>query len=491
MLSQPAVYYAAAVVLVLIRCVPSVWFEQFDFNSDQAVVGLMAKHLVERRNFPLFFYGQNYMLGVQAWIAAPFFVIGGPTVAMLRAPLLLINVSVVFWLMIRLVRKGIHPALALVATLPLIAPGPLASTLLMQTLGASIEPFLWILLLWAVRRHPSAFGTLFAAGYLHREFVLFALPALLVVWWVERGSLDREAVTYALKAATAFAVIWIGVDQIARHVNTLGPPGGEYAPGSLVAQSEMVVMRLAWDRHAYLERLIALFRGTLPDLFALRSEPSWLIGVNSQRTLGSALGGVAFLTGNVLAATAVLRTRTAGTVRSDRFPLYLGLIAAQTVLAYALNGGLNPATPGVARYVLFALLMPIAVLCGFVERRPSLAMATAVGVLVTIWAGQNVRDSVGLVAEYVTTPPPNERRALVDYLTSHRIRYGRADYWDAYLVDFLSRERVILAPVAVMRISSYDARVAQNSANAVTVSSQPCVTGERVASWCVEDPLHR
>jgi hypothetical protein len=95
------------------------------------------------------------------------------------------------------------------------------------------------------------------------------------------------------------------------------------------------------------------------------------------------------------------------------------------------------------------------------------------------------------VAEYVTTPPPNERRALVDYLTSHRIRYGRADYWDAYLVDFLSRERVILAPTAVMRISSYDARVARNAANAVAVWKQPCATGDRVASWCVEDPLHR
>ena len=63
---------AAAVVLVILRSVVPLWYEQFDFDADQAIVGLMAKHLSELRHFPLFFYGQNYMLGVQAWIAVPF-----------------------------------------------------------------------------------------------------------------------------------------------------------------------------------------------------------------------------------------------------------------------------------------------------------------------------------------------------------------------------------------------------------------------------------
>src|SRR5215467_8029876 len=75
-------WYVAALLIVLIRCAPSLWFEQFDFDSDQAIVGLMAKHLAEGRTFPLFFYGQNYMLGVEAWIAAPFVWAGGATVAM-------------------------------------------------------------------------------------------------------------------------------------------------------------------------------------------------------------------------------------------------------------------------------------------------------------------------------------------------------------------------------------------------------------------------
>ena len=52
-----------------------------DFNSDQAIVGLMAKHLSEFRTFPLFYYGQNYMLGVQSWIVAPFFWMARPSIA--------------------------------------------------------------------------------------------------------------------------------------------------------------------------------------------------------------------------------------------------------------------------------------------------------------------------------------------------------------------------------------------------------------------------
>jgi len=47
------------------------------FDADQAVFGLMAKHLAELRAFPLFMYGQSYILGVDAWMAAPLFALFG------------------------------------------------------------------------------------------------------------------------------------------------------------------------------------------------------------------------------------------------------------------------------------------------------------------------------------------------------------------------------------------------------------------------------
>ena len=135
-------WFIAALLLVLLRCVPFIVFEQIHFDSDQAVVGLMAKHLVEGRTFPIFFYGQAYMLGVQAWLAAPLFAIGGPTIAMLRLPLLIVNVIVAVWLMARLVSRGVGAGMAFLATLPFLAPSTLVSQLLMEALGASVEPFL-------------------------------------------------------------------------------------------------------------------------------------------------------------------------------------------------------------------------------------------------------------------------------------------------------------------------------------------------------------
>src|SRR6266699_5135203 len=79
-------------LLVVVRAAVFVFKGYVDFNSDQAIVGLMAKHLSEFRTFPLFFYGQNYMLGVQSWIAAPFFWLARPSIAVLKTPLLLLNV---------------------------------------------------------------------------------------------------------------------------------------------------------------------------------------------------------------------------------------------------------------------------------------------------------------------------------------------------------------------------------------------------------------
>ena len=92
----------AAGVLIAAVLVRSWFFLRFDesyFDSDQAIVGLMAKHLVEGRAFPLFFYGQEYMLAVESWLMAPIFVVLGPSVFALRLTLVLIQRGA--WLAIR------------------------------------------------------------------------------------------------------------------------------------------------------------------------------------------------------------------------------------------------------------------------------------------------------------------------------------------------------------------------------------------------------
>jgi len=409
---------------------------------------------------------------------------------MLRLPLLIVNVVVAIWLMARLVTRGVGPGMAFVAALPFIAPSALASQLLMEALGASVEPFLYVLVLWSLRRQPIAFGAMFAFAYLHREFVLFVLPALAVVWLIDSEG-ERPAAAAIAQAIAGFAVVWLVVAVVTSRFNTLGPAGGDVANGSLVAQTQMVGMRLAWDGHAYWARLTALFQKTLPDLFGLRAMPASLVGINSMTIVGSAVSRIALLSALVVAALGVARARSKAATPNDSLHLYLAVIAIETALAYALNGGIDPNGPGVPRYTLFVLLLPIAFAGACVERRAPRAITGLMAAGLVVWAAVNVSDTIRLVREYLTTPPANTHRVLTDYLVSHRIRYGRADYWDAYIVDFLSGERVILAPTAVTRISAYDARVARNAANAVDVVQQPCVDGAHVARWCIDDPLRR
>src|SRR5262245_38540843 len=98
----------------------------------------MAKHLSEFRGFPLLFYGQHYMLGVQAWLAVPFFWLGGPTMTMLRIPIEIWNFAIVIAFMVVLARLGIRPALAFVAILPFVATTAATSKEMMSVLGASV-----------------------------------------------------------------------------------------------------------------------------------------------------------------------------------------------------------------------------------------------------------------------------------------------------------------------------------------------------------------
>jgi hypothetical protein len=103
-----------------------------------------------------------------------------------------------------------------------------------------------------------------------------------------------------------------------------------------------------------------------------------------------------------------------------------------------------------------------------------------------LWAGVNLFDHIRLIRATVANPPLNEHRFLADYLVEQRIRYARAMYWDAYVVVFLSRERVIVTAWDVMRIQDYQRQVDDHSAEAWTLERVPCEGGTRVASWCVK-----
>ncbi len=54
-------------------------------NSDEATMGLMARHIIAGLRAPVFFYGQHYMGATEAYLAVPFFAVFDSSTVALRA----------------------------------------------------------------------------------------------------------------------------------------------------------------------------------------------------------------------------------------------------------------------------------------------------------------------------------------------------------------------------------------------------------------------
>ncbi len=475
-----ALAIAIATGLVVLRAAVPLVLER-SLDSDQAIVGLMAKHLSEFTAFPLFFYGQHYMLGVQAWIAAPFYWLGGPTPVMLRLPLLLINIGVVVGLILTFRRLGLRPALGLVATLPLITTTPIMSDALMRPLGAAIEPFAWVLVLWGLRRRPIAFGIVLCIACLHREFAVFAAPAAALALWREGTLWTKRQLA---GAAVGFAATWGLIDLLKRSINLYGPSGGDFAADSLLKQSEQISQWLTVD--AYASRVGELITVGFPDMFGAHAHRlDTYHGVISQLTAGSLVAGLALGAALLIAVMGIVSgSRRAESRPRDAFTLYLGIVGVLSIAAYGLNGGIQPGALTVIRYALMVLFLPVAVLSAFFLRESRAPLRAAVVALTCVWAGLTAVDAGRIVHEYRTAPPANPHREMADYLVREGVRYGRAQYWDAYIITFLSQERVIVASMGKVRISRYRAEVEAHAGEAVDLERQPC-EGPKVSVWCV------
>ena len=59
-------------------------------NSDEGTMGLMALHIAYHGALPIFFYGQNYMGALEAYLGAFFFLIFGPSLFALRLGMILL-----------------------------------------------------------------------------------------------------------------------------------------------------------------------------------------------------------------------------------------------------------------------------------------------------------------------------------------------------------------------------------------------------------------
>lgn len=84
-------------------------------------MGLMAMHILSRRERPVFFYRQHYMGAFEAYCAAPLFRMFGASVTMLRLPL--VCMYALFLLSTYLLRRLLYTRRLALVTLGLLCLG--------------------------------------------------------------------------------------------------------------------------------------------------------------------------------------------------------------------------------------------------------------------------------------------------------------------------------------------------------------------------------
>ncbi|HMB70531.1 MAG TPA: hypothetical protein VKU85_14545, partial [bacterium] len=88
---RPVLFLLAGLALVALSRLPQLLSPWLGLDGDEAVVALMAQHIRDGKELPLFFWGQNYGLTLpEAATIAAFFAIFGPSVIALKIAILVI-----------------------------------------------------------------------------------------------------------------------------------------------------------------------------------------------------------------------------------------------------------------------------------------------------------------------------------------------------------------------------------------------------------------
>lgn len=464
MLRRPVLFLCLflASLLVVARTAPFM-APGVRFDADQAVVGLMAKHISEGRAFPVFFYGQSYLLAIEAYLAAPVMWLLGPTEVALKLPLLVMNVATVLLLVWRAHRDlGLAPWLALAGALPLALPAFTPGSRLMDAMGGNVEPLLYTLVLWTLRARPWAFGVALGVFVAHREFTLLAAAAIGVLdLWHRRRSL------VPLVRHWAVAVTCLVAAQAA--VSLVRPHGDMYGPGS--APREAFLNLSARDA-------IAAQRCLTPSTWPARARelasdhlplmaggvPGPMLDVTVSSGMGHGNPGLApwmlALTMAALICGALATRRASAVPRAEApgipgpaLPGYLVAVGVLSTLVYGFVA-CSQLTQATLRYDLLLLFLPSgAVLAGL--RWPVPAARAGLVTATLLWAGLNLSDYLALAGEIRRGRWPDRRGEAMRALEARGVDTLWGDYRLAYVLSFRSQERLKVAALTVHRVDEY------------------------------------
>ncbi len=419
--------------------------EQFPLHGDEAVVLLMARHILQGER-PVYFYGQAYMGSLDAYLIALGFALLGEATWVARLVQSLLYAAVLVGTAVWGQRHW--GARAAFLTGLLLAFPPLTVTLYTtSTRGGYNEALLLgtLGLLWATRQAPRgrspwrAFldgawgGALLGLGWWVMTMSwLYLLPAAGLAWWRRARGHGRAAwwaLGLGLAGLVAAAPWWLYGFRHGWAVYWDAYTGG-WTPHPEMPYWRAVVWHLG---------SLVLFG--IPAAWGLR--PPW-----SARLLAAWLAPwVVVAYGLAWTAWWRLERRTA----PGRLVL---AIAGANVAAFVLTRyGADPS----GRYFLPLAHMSAVVLgCSLarlMRARGAMARwAPGVMLVVLLYSLVGTWEEARAPGPFQTTFQPYVRvaeedvRALSRFLLDHGERYGFAHYWLAYPLTFVSREQLIFIP---------------------------------------------
>lgn len=447
-------------------------------NSDEATSGLVALHIAQGREFPLFFYGQYYMGALESYLAAPLFLLAGPSTLALRLPNLLLY-AIFLMLMWHLTRRLYGPWLA-VATIAVLALGSdriVKNQLIAGGGYPEMNPAGALLMLLAVR---------LGLGSVRRRELAYAgwgLVAGLTLWddWLvlpyvlAAGSLLLAGGWRQLRGRAGLALVGglaVGLVPIVAHNLTAAPEHRSLAVYASLGGGEAA----SWADRWYGGLLFGVPMGTglcepsrcepwqlwwgvaYPILLVAAGALALRALRRARRRSPAADPALLGLAGPAASgpepATQTERDDRAERVRQGG-RLALVVAAALSLLAYATSDAAGTTPVESARYLSCLLISTPAVLWplwSMARRSHRRARRTPVRLLAALPLGalvatMGVATAAVLAAAPELSRPAADRRELVAALDRMGIDRFYGEYWTCNPITFLTRERMVCAVI--------------------------------------------
>jgi hypothetical protein len=456
-------------------------------NSDEGTFGIMAMHIAYRGDHPIFFYGQNYLGSLDAYIGAALFHVFGVSVFTLRLGTIIL--FALFLMVMYFLASVLYTQKMALATLFLLSIGSIP-ILMLQFIGgyAEILPFgaaAFLLAFWLALSYGRDVDT--RRPWL--RYLAFACWGLVVGLGIWSDPIILPVVASAGLLLAVFCwrellVKWGGICLLLGFIigafplivyNLTAPPGQSSlsilwnlqhsGPSSVIHSQTLLAQQIKGT-------LLVSISSATGNPFCLSSEFSFL-GPTSPPSLHCTIirgtWGLGFVILLVVAVFLALRpvwklrylfreqpsfSEEKGTIIREFARLMLLASAAITLLIFALSTSpaVHPAT--YSRYLHCLLIATPAIIWPLWVAASAIGPPTALFAKIRVAFGRGmlmligVAFVVGTISIFSNVPLANavtqQQETLVNKLESMGIKHIYTDdYWSCNRVAFQSREQIV------------------------------------------------